>query len=165
MMKRIAFAGLFLCFGAAAFGANLYPRVEIAGGSVTVSGGLTDTELRATDVKVSLDSEVVATTEVSISTVGTPTTVSISTSAWTMVPAASTLATRNGINLSVPASLNAVVVGHLGDCTSTAIATTVRPLEFSKGSFYFIPVNNSICLWTLSLHTAAESIHVQEVKQ
>ena len=58
---------------------------------------------------------------------GTPTTVSISTSAWTVVPAASSLTSRTGIIVSVPSTLNANVVGHLGSCASTSVATTVRP--------------------------------------
>lgn len=103
--------------------------------------------------------------ESSIREVGTPTTVSISTSVWTMVPAASTLTGREGLMVSLPTTLNAVVVGHLADCTSTAIATTVRPLEFAKGGFVFVPVGSDVCLWVMSLHTAAESIHVQEIGQ
>lgn len=103
--------------------------------------------------------------ESSIREVGTPTTVSVSTSAWTMVPAASTLTGREGIMVSLPTTLNAVVVGHLGDCTSTAVATTVRPLEFAKGGFVFVPTGSAVCLWVLSLHSGAESIHVQEIGQ
>lgn len=104
--------------------------------------------------------------EISISAGGTPTTVSISTSAWTKVPAASSLSRRAGIIVSVPASNTANVVGHLGGCSSTAIATTVRPMEFSKGGgFVLVPIDENVCLWLLSLHTAAESVHVQEVRQ
>ena len=127
-------------------------------GSVTATGSLTDTQLRASPLSVN-------STEVSISTIGTPTTVSVSTSAWTMVPAASSMTGREGIMVSLPTTLNAVVVGHLGNCTSTAVATTVRPLEFAKGGFVLVPVGPGVCLWTLSLHTGAESIHVQEIGQ
>ena len=144
--------------------AGFFPQFDVSGSTVVVTGsltattgGLTDTELRASGIP---------TTEVSISTVGTPTTVSISTSAWTKVPATSSLANRNGILLSVPATLTANVVGILDGCTSTAVATTVRPMEYAKGNgFTLVPVNNDICLWLLSIHTAAESVHVQEVKQ
>lgn len=104
--------------------------------------------------------------EVAISEGGTPTTVSISTSAWTKVPAVSSLARRTGMVVSVPASNTANVVGHFGGCSSTAIATTVRPMEFLKGGgFTLVPIDENVCLYLLSIHTAAENIHVQEIRQ
>jgi hypothetical protein len=58
------------------------------------------------------------------------------------------------------------MVGHFGGCTSTAVATTVRPMEYAKGNgFTLVPVQDGICLWLLSIHSAAESVHVQEIKQ
>ena len=97
---------------------------------------------------------------------GTPTTVSVSESAWTKVPASQTINGRMALIVDVPATSNANMVGHLGDCTSTSIATTVRPLEFIKSSgFAVIGVNPGVCLWMLSLHSGAENVHVQEVKQ
>lgn len=104
--------------------------------------------------------------EISISAGGTPSTVSVSTSTWTKVPAASSLPRRAGLLVSVPASNTANVVGHFGGCSSTAIATTVRPMEFPKGNgFVLVPIDENVCLYLLSLHTAAENIHVQEIKQ
>jgi hypothetical protein len=104
--------------------------------------------------------------ETPVGAYGTPTTVSISTSTWTEVPASSSLNGRSGVLVSVPATNTANMVGHLGDCSSTSIATTVRPLEFVKGNGYaLVPIDDSVCLWLLSLHTAAENAHVQEVRQ
>lgn len=123
--------------------ASMFPRIEVY-----------STEAAPVTVK-----------ENSITSVGTPTTVSISTSAWTKVPATSTLSSRNGLAVSLPASATAVMVGHFGGCTSTAVATTVRPMELAKGSFIFVPVSNDVCLWLLSLNTSAENVHVQEIKQ
>jgi hypothetical protein len=104
-------------------------------------------------------------TETPIRSYGTPTTVSISTSAWTLVPASQSLSGQTGILVSLPASASAVMVGHLASCTSTSVATTVRPLEIAKGGFVLVPVADNVCLYLLSLHTAAESAHVQEIKQ
>ena len=101
-----------------------------------------------------------------IKSYGTPATISISTSAWTKVPAATALSARAGFVVSLPASASANMVGHFGDCTSTAVATTVRPIELVKGNgFTFIPLRSDVCLWLLSIHTAAENMHVQEVTQ
>lgn len=103
--------------------------------------------------------------EATIGEVGTPTTVSISTSAWTKVPASSSLTGFTGFYVSLPAASNAVMAGHLGSCSGTSIATTVRPLELAKGGFIFLPMDGQVCLYLISLHTAAESVHVQEIKQ
>ena len=96
---------------------------------------------------------------------GTPVTVSISTSTLTMVPTSQT-AGRIGIYIDNPNSNNARVVGFFGNCTSTALASTIRPVEIapSSNSTYF-SMNDSVCLWLISLHTSAESVHYQEVKQ
>lgn len=103
--------------------------------------------------------------EAPISSVGTPTTVSVSTSAWTLVPASQTQTGQTGIVVSNPSTNNAAMVGHLAGCSSTSVATTVRPLEFSKGDFTLVAVSDNVCLWLLSLHTSAESVHVQEIRQ
>lgn len=104
--------------------------------------------------------------EMPITAVGTATTVSISTSAWTLVPAATSLTSRNGILVSVPATLNANVVGVLAACGGSTPATSVRPIEIAKGNgFTLFPIDPGVCLYVLSLHTSAESIHVQEIKQ
>ncbi len=104
--------------------------------------------------------------ETPVKSVGTPTTVAISTSAWTKVPASSTLSGRSGVIVDAPATLNANLVGILDSCTSTAVAITVRPIEVIKGNSYLdIPIGDSVCLYLLSLHTGAESIHIQEYKK
>lgn len=104
--------------------------------------------------------------EVSISEGGTSTTVSISTSAWTKVPAASSLARRAGMVVSVPSTNNANVVGDLGSCSGYSSATSIRPLEFVKGAgFILVPIDDNLCLYLLSLHTAAENVHVKEIRQ
>lgn len=96
---------------------------------------------------------------------GTPATISISNSAWTKVPTTA-YGSRSGFVVSVPASNNANMVGHLANCTSTAIATTVRPIEIIKGNgFTLFPAGNGVCLWLLSLHSGAENAHVQEIAQ
>ena len=96
---------------------------------------------------------------------GTPTTVSISTSSFTKVPTSQTSG-RMGIFIDNPATNSGRMVGIFGDCSSTSIATTVRPLELSAGNnTSYIPIREDVCLWLLSLHTSAESVHYQEIKQ
>lgn len=103
--------------------------------------------------------------EAPIKDVGTPVTVSISTITWTKVPTSQTSG-RTGVLVNLPATAAANMVGHLGDCTSTAIATTIRPIEIIKGEDYSnLALREDICLWVLSIHTAAESLHYQEIKQ
>lgn len=106
--------------------------------------------------------------EAPVSGYGTPVTISVSTGpagAWTKVPTTQTTG-RMGIILDIPASATGPLVGHLGNCTSTAVATTVRPIEIAKGSDYtYISMRDDVCLWMITLHTAAENIHVQEIKQ
>ncbi len=104
--------------------------------------------------------------EISFSAVGTATTVSVSTSTWTKVPAVSSLERRAGIIISVPASNTANVVGVPGPCSAAGVAITVRPMEIPKGNgFTFIPFDANLCFYILSLHTAAENVHVVEVRQ
>lgn len=104
--------------------------------------------------------------EAPIGSVGTPTTVSVSSSTWTKVPTSSSLNQRSGIIISVPSTNTANIVAHIGGCSSTSIATTVRPMEVAKGSgFVLVPIDNNTCLWTLTLNTSAENIHVQEIRQ
>lgn len=98
------------------------------------------------------------------SSYGTPTTVSISSSAWTAVPTTSSLSGRRAILVSIPASASASDFAHIGGCTSTDVATTVRPMELTKGGFYTLPLGDRDCLWVMTLHTSAQNLHVQEVK-
>lgn len=100
-----------------------------------------------------------------------PATVGISTSAWTRIPSTSTVTSvgsrRVGLYFNLPATASANMVGLFDSCSTTfsAVATTIRPLEFirTEGS-YFIPMTPSVCLYLLSLHTSAENIHYQEVR-
>lgn len=99
---------------------------------------------------------------------GTPTTVAISSTTWTKVPT-SQASGRFGVYIDpeIKSSTHSFV-GHLGDCTSTSIAVTVRPFEIQKidGMNYF-PIREDVCLWLLSTNTgaASENVHYQEVKQ
>lgn len=104
--------------------------------------------------------------EMPITAVGTATTVSISTAAWTVVPTATSLTSRNGMLVSVPSTNNANVVGVIDVCGGTSVATTIRPIEVSKGNgFTLFPIDPGVCLYLISLDTAAENVHVIEVKQ
>lgn len=102
--------------------------------------------------------------EQSFTSVGTATTVSVSTSAWTKVPATSSLTGRTDICLDAPASNTANVAAIIS--TSSVVpgeATTVRPIEIIRGEEdRCIPVGDGLYLYLLSLNTAAENVHVQE---
>jgi len=108
--------------------------------------------------------------EAPIKDYGTPTTVSISTdtgaaAAWTKVPTTQTTG-RMGVLLAVPSGNTGNILGHLGNCTSTSIATSIRPLQYARGTNSpLITLRDDVCLWLITSHTAAESIHYQEVKQ
>jgi hypothetical protein len=108
--------------------------------------------------------EVPAVREQSFTAVGTATTVSVSTSAWTLVPAASTLTGRTDVCFDEPATNNANMSATIS--TSSVVpgeATSVRPIEIIKGEQdRCVSVGDSLKLYVLSLHTAAENIHVQE---
>jgi hypothetical protein len=98
---------------------------------------------------------------------GTGTTVSVSISAWTKVPASSSIDGRSGLLVNNPATNTARMLGILGGCTvSPTEATTVGPLEFAPSTdFSYIPVSNAVCLYLISLNGSAENVHVQEVRQ
>lgn len=102
-----------------------------------------------------------------ISGVGTAATISVSITVWTLVPTSQTDG-RVGILVNNPSTNSAAMVGVLSaDCDgSITTATTVRPLEFATSTdFTFIPVNDDVCLYLLSLNGSAENVHVQDVKQ
>ncbi len=104
--------------------------------------------------------------EVPVTSYGTPTTVSVSTITWTKAPAATSLTDRTAIIVNNPNANTARMVGHIGGCSATSIATTVQPLEFAPSTdFTIVPLADGVCLWLLSLHSAAENVHVQEVSQ
>lgn len=102
--------------------------------------------------------------EQSYTAVGTATTVSISTSAWTKVPTTSSLTGRTEVCLDEPASNTANMAGTISSESSTpAEAITVRPIEVVKGEEdRCFPVGDGLYVYLLSLHSSAESVHVQE---
>lgn len=105
--------------------------------------------------------------EAQIVSVGTATTVSVSTSSWTKVPSGTQLSNRSGILVNNPSTNNASMVGVLStDSSAPSEATTVRPLEFATSSdFTFVPISSGVYLYLLSLHSIAENVHVQEIVQ
>lgn len=105
--------------------------------------------------------------EAPISAVGTPTTVSISSTTLTKIPT-SQLSGRIGVYVDNPNTNLGRMVGFLGDCVSTTSAATVRPIEISTTTdLAFFPIREDVCLWFVTTYTgaASESIHYQEVKK
>jgi len=97
-----------------------------------------------------------------------PESVSVSTSAFTNVTSTTTrMRFLSAILIDNPSSNSAKMYGHLGDCTSTSVATSVLgPVEIAPGSNGgFIRLAEDVCLWLISLHTSAENVTVQGVKQ
>jgi len=103
--------------------------------------------------------------EAPISAVGTPTTISIDNSTLTKVPSSQTSG-RIGVFVDNPATNSGKMVGFFGNCTSTALANTIRPIEIAPGtnSTYF-PIREDVCLWLITTNGSAENLHYQEVKQ
>jgi hypothetical protein len=103
--------------------------------------------------------------EAPIKDFGTPATVSISASVFTKVPTSQTSG-RMGVFLGVPSTNTGSIVGIVGNCTSTAIATTIRPVQYAPGTNSpLIPLREDVCLWLITTNATAENIHVQEVLQ
>lgn len=105
--------------------------------------------------------------EAPINGYGTPETVAISSTTLTKVPTSQTSG-RLGIFIDNPSTNTSSMVGFMGNCTSTALASTIRPLVFSPAAdSAFIGIREDVCLWLLSLDTgeASENVHVQEAKQ
>jgi len=105
--------------------------------------------------------------EVAIGGIGTPATVSVSSFTLTKIPASSTLSSRSGILIDNPSTNTGSMVGFLGNCTSTARANTIRPIEIAPSSNGgYISMDNNVCLWIITtLTTGPENVHVQEVSQ
>lgn len=104
--------------------------------------------------------------EAPINAVGAGTTVSISTSAWTKVPASGNTSGRTGIKVCNPSGNSATMYGVISSNSSSPTeATTVRPIEIQAGENPLIPIADNLYLYLLSVHTGAENAHVQEVKQ
>lgn len=96
---------------------------------------------------------------------GTPVTVSIDNSTLTKVPTSQTSG-RNGIFLAIPSANTGDIVGFIGNCTSTGLANTIRPLKFTKSTnSVYIPIREDICLWLVTTNGSPESISYQEAIQ
>lgn len=109
----------------------------------------------------------VETIERGVATYGTPTAVSVSTSAYTNVtPVSVRINTMSGVLIDNPSTNTGTVHGHIGNCTSTSISTsTVKgPIEIAPGnSGGDIDMDSDVCLWLVSRHTSAETITIQAV--
>lgn len=104
--------------------------------------------------------------EAPIKDFGTPVTVTVTTqTTMTMLPTSQTVG-RIGIFIDNPTSNGSAVSGFFGNCTSTSIASTIRPIEIAPGtnSTYF-GIRDDVCLWLISLAAGSQSVHYQEVKQ
>lgn len=108
-------------------------------------------------------------TEAPIKDFGTPVTVAISSTTLTKVPT-SQASGRNGIYISNPST--SAVAGFLGNCTSTALASTIRPFQISlqdsslgPAQMFFVPIREDVCMWLISVDVTASSknVHYQEV--
>lgn len=103
--------------------------------------------------------------EAPVKSYGTPVTISIDNSTLTKVPSSQTSG-RIGVFLDVPATNTGRAVGFYGNCTSTALASTIRPIEINPGTnSTFLPIREDVCLWLITTHSAPESVHYQEVMQ
>jgi len=110
-------------------------------------------------------------TESPINGYGTPVTISISSTTLTKVPS-SQASGRVGVYVNNPSTSS--VAGFFGDCTSTSLASTIRPIQLSQttanlipfGPRYF-PIREDVCLWLILIQTDTPSIniHYQEVKK
>lgn len=97
---------------------------------------------------------------------GTPTTVSVSSSTLTKVPATQTTG-RVGFWLDSPSTNTGNLVGQQGNCTSAPAASTIRPIEISpSANTAFYPLSDQQCLWLITTNTgAAENVHTEDIKQ
>lgn len=105
---------------------------------------------------------------------GTPATLLISNATLTMVPSSNTVQTsgRVGIFVSNPSTNSTYpMVGFFGNCTSTSLASTIRPIEITSSSTTitnrYFSMREDVCLWLISMDPLAgmRPIHYQEVKQ
>jgi len=107
--------------------------------------------------------------EAPIKEYGTPVTLAISSTTLTKLPTNQTSG-RMGVYVSNPATNGDAVSGFLGDCTSTALASTIRPIIISTTPTFnnrYFPIREDVCLWLIALNTAvaSTSVHYQEIKQ
>lgn len=104
--------------------------------------------------------------EAPISAVGEAATVSVSTTSWTQMSSVSgsKLERRSGVDISNPSASNASIACVKSSGTPSE-ATTIRPHELEAGEDKPFYVGNAVDVYCLSLHTSAESMHVQEFRQ
>jgi hypothetical protein len=105
--------------------------------------------------------------EAPIKDYGIPVTVAISSTTITKIPTSQTSG-RMGVFIDNPSTNTGNFVGFLGNCTSTALASTIRPFEISPGAnSTYIPIREDVCIWLLDSSSAAssENVHYQEVIQ
>lgn len=103
--------------------------------------------------------------EGSFSAFGIPTTVSIDNSTLTKIPTTQT-AGRIGYYVSISSANAGSMVGFNGNCTSTSIANTVRPIRIAPGSnSVWFKNNENVCLWLITTTGSAENIFYQEMFQ
>lgn len=111
--------------------------------------------------------------EAPIKEAGTPVTIAISSTTLTKVPTTQTTG-RVGVYVVNPSTT--AVAGFLGNCSSTALASTIRPFQIALNSansisggsgINYIDVRDDVCLWLISLNVVSDSqnIHIQEVKR
>ena len=99
--------------------------------------------------------------EIPNSRAGTSTTVSVSTSAWTLIPSASTLSPRSAVCVSNVTSNSASMFFSLSASAPTA-STTTWAWELAKGQSTCFPVDNNLKVYGVSGNTAEESVRAQE---
>lgn len=105
--------------------------------------------------------------EAPIKSPSTPATIAVSSTTLTKVPTTQNSG-RMGLFFDNPATNTGRMVGFFGDCTSTSVASTIRPIEIAPGTnTLFFPAREDVCLWLIDLNTAAasENCHIQEVTQ
>lgn len=107
--------------------------------------------------------EGVWTKDLPIAAVGAKTAVSVSTSAFTKIPASSSLGQRSLLKVMNPSSNNASMWCTIDSSTPTGI--TVAEIEIQKGQNPTIPIGRGLDLYCVSKHTSAESVGVREMRQ
>lgn len=101
-------------------------------------------------------------TEFPAQAAGTGTVVSVSTSAWTLLPASSSLSGALGLKVKNP-STNSYSIGCTGSASSPAEAITVYDFEIEPGENPWISFGPPLSLYCVSL-TAAQDITVKQYK-
>lgn len=105
------------------------------------------------------------TREMPIYDVGTNTVVVVSSSAWTCVPAASSLGGRVGVKVLNPSSNTHTVYGTFAKTTPT-VSTSTFCTEIPPGAERYYELPNAVDLYLVgSDTTGGVSVGVQEIKQ